>query len=69
MGRCLIFGFLIAGTTEAHYEKPVPESVLKGIRLLEEAESHLINGSNSGAKSRRSASRRSARAWNLQIPR
>jgi hypothetical protein len=35
----------VSTATMAHYEKAVPEAVLKGMRLLEEAESHLINGS------------------------
>jgi hypothetical protein len=30
-------GHVSTATTEAHYEKPVPEAVLKGIRLLEGA--------------------------------
>lgn len=29
-------GHVSTATTEAHYEKPVPEAVLKGMRLLEE---------------------------------
>jgi hypothetical protein len=29
-------GHVSTATTEAHYEKAVPEAVLKGMRLLEE---------------------------------
>ncbi|MGA9964594.1 MAG: hypothetical protein WBQ10_05275 [Terriglobales bacterium] len=30
-------GHVSTATTEAHYEKTVPEAVLKGMRLLEDA--------------------------------
>jgi hypothetical protein len=35
-------GHVSIGTTEAHYEKTVPEAVLKGMRLLEDATAKKI---------------------------
>jgi hypothetical protein len=32
-----LLGHVSSATTEAHYEKTVPEAVLKGMRLLEDA--------------------------------